>query len=253
MYIPIHTGRLARIQLPSYDTSKIRSIFHFSVHVLCSIITHQHSWVQRQAFSAATAPPSRRLLSVSKTGVVYGNRKTENPAAKLERMSIRRFRTNKAPGMGGRHVVYNHRVVVNKLMCMNELLINSSILQNLRSRHAPVGTGKEQSYTNISFRYNPYALLKRSAKHTYQSLYVAGGIVLHLPSLQESAKSTCTPLIIYLLLRRSSRLLSLWCPRIRHISRFLFFAENVLKKPAKVFRDESRGEMGKGLARISGY
>ena len=173
-------------------------------------------------------------------------------------MSIGRFRTNKAPGIGGRHVVYNHRRVVNRLMCTNELLFHSfhsSISQYLRSPHAPVGTGKEQSYTNISFHCNSYALLKRMAKHTYHSSYIAGGIILHLPSLRESAKSTCPPLIIYLLLRRSRKDADCCLcggPRIRHISRFLLSTEPFLKKPAEVLRDGSRGAMGKCWARISG-
>ena len=69
LYIPIHSGRLAQTQLQSYDTNNTRSIFHSSVYVLCSVVTHQHSLAQRQAFSTATAPQSRRLLFVSKAAL----------------------------------------------------------------------------------------------------------------------------------------------------------------------------------------
>ena len=80
LYIPIHTGRLAHTQLRSYDTNNTRSIFHSFVYVLCSIITHQHLWAQRQAFSTATAPQSRRLLSVSKLAL---STEIGNPSPKV--------------------------------------------------------------------------------------------------------------------------------------------------------------------------
>ena len=69
LHIPIYSGRLAQTQLQSHGTDNTCSIFYSSVYALCSVVTHQHSLAQRQAFSIVAAPQSRRLLSVSKAAL----------------------------------------------------------------------------------------------------------------------------------------------------------------------------------------
>lgn len=72
--IPIHTGGVAQTHLQSYDTHNTRIVFHSSVYILCSIITH-HPWAQRQRFSTATAPPIAETVICIKNGAVHGKRK----------------------------------------------------------------------------------------------------------------------------------------------------------------------------------